>query len=201
VLKLVYLTLKTFLAVLVGLFLKDVKGIENIPKKGPFILVSNHNSSLDPYLLDHYIIKKTNQKVHFIAYTERFAYLGNFLIKKWAGCIPIRYNKKEISIAMEEAVSILKKGGIVGICPTAASRDLSKFKTGAARIALAAKCPVLPAIIKGTEEIMPLPSLMPRRFKHASIQYKKLMTFKKTEKDVKLVTKKIAQVISGELEQ
>lgn len=199
--KLVYPIFKRVILVLVKLFSKEVKGLENIPKKGPFIVAANHNSILDGFLLGYYVLKKTDQKIHFIAYRGRFNFFGNFLIKKWAGCILVRYNKKEISAAMKEAVSILKKGGIIGIFPTAAHSDLSKFKTGVARIALTAQCPVLPVIIKGTEEIMPMPSLIPRRIRHASIEYKKLMTFKKTQKNVNLVTQKIAQVISHGLKE
>ena len=191
----VYPIFKRIVALLVKLFLKEVKGIENIPKKGPFIVASNHDSYLDPLLLAYYIVKITNQKVHFIAYRGRFSFFGNFIIKKWVGCILIRYNKKEISAALKEAVSILKKGGIVGIFLAAPYHNLAKPKTGVARIALTAKCPVLPAILKGTKEIMPAPSLIPCRIRYASLQFKKLMTFKKTEKNIKLVAHKIAQVI------
>ena len=193
--KLVYPIIKSVVLLLVKLFLKEIKGIENIPKKGPFIVAANHDSYLDPLLIAYYIVKKTNQKVHFIAYRGRFSFFGNFLIKKWAGCILIRYNKKEIKAALEEAVSILKKGGIVGIFPAAPHHDLTKPKTGVARIALTAKCPVLPVILKGTEEIMATPSLIPRRIRHAALQFKKPITFKKTQKNFNVIAHKIAQII------
>lgn len=193
--KLVYPIFKRIVLLLVKLFLKEIKGIENIPKKGPFIVASNHYSFLDPFLLGYYIVKKTNQKVHFIAYRGRFTFLGDLIIKRWAGCILIRYNKKEIKAALEEAVSILKKGGIVGIFLAAPYHDLTKPKTGVARIALTAKCSVLPAILKGTEEIMPTHSLIPRRIRHASLQFKKPIAFKKTQKNFNTLTHKIAKVI------
>ncbi|MBW2975968.1 1-acyl-sn-glycerol-3-phosphate acyltransferase [Candidatus Woesearchaeota archaeon] len=191
----VYPISKKIVGLLVKLFLKEVKGTENIPKKGPFIVASNHRSYLDPLLLMYYIIKKTNQKVHFIAYRGRFDFLGELIIKKWAGCIPIRYNKEEISAALKEAVSILGEGGIVGIFPAAPHQNLSKPETGIARIALTAKCAILPAILKGTEEIMPAPSLIPHQVKCASLQFKKPMVFKESQTNLKFVANKVAQVI------
>jgi len=201
VLKLVYPIFKRAVLPWLKLFLKDTKGIENIPKKGPFIVASNHDSVLDPLLLLYSIVKRTNQKIHFITHQGRFGFFGKYIIKKWAGCILIRYNKKDISAAMEEAVSVLKNRGIVGIFPAGGYGDLLKSKTGVARIALAAQCPVLPVIIKGMDEVMPLPSIIPRRFRFASVQFKKPMIFKKTQKNVNLVTKKIVEVISRGLNQ
>lgn len=197
----VYPISKRLIAPLVKLFLKEVKGIENIPKKGPFIVASNHSSFLDPLLLDYYIVKITNQKVHFMAYRGRFAFLGNFIIKKWAGCILVRYNKKEIKSAIEEAVSILKKGGIVGIFPAAPHYKLSKPKTGVARIALAAKCPVLPAILKGVKESFFPRSFIPRRIRHALVEFKGSIVFGKKQKSLNFVANKIARVILCGLKQ
>lgn len=191
----VYPIFKRTILPIFKVFLKEVKGIENIPLKGPFIVAANHDSYLDPLLIAYYVINKTNQKIHFIAYKGRFAFLGNFLIKKWAGCILIRYNKKEIDAALKEAVSILKNSGIVGIFPAAPHHELTNPKTGVARIALAAGCPVLPVAISGTEEIMPAPSLMPRRFKYASLHFGKPILFKKIQKNIRETAKKIAKVI------
>jgi len=197
-----YPILKIIVLPLVKLLIKEVKGIENIPKKGPFIVTSNHSSFLDPLLLGYYIIKKTNQKIHFIAYRGRFAFLGKFIIKKWLGVILLRYNKKEISVALEEAVSILKKEGIVGIfLAPEPNYSLAKPKTGIARIALDAKCPVLPVILRGVKESTFPHSIILRRIRHASVIYKKPLVFKKTGKNIKSVANKIARVILLGLKQ
>jgi len=200
VITLVYPIFKRILYLLARIFVKKVEGIENIPKKGPFIVASNHTSYLD-ILIAHYIIRKTNQKIHFIVFTGRFSFFGETIIKKWLGCIPIRYNKKEIKVALEEAVSILKKGGIVGIFPAAPQNDLTKPKTGVVRIALAAKCPVLPVVIIGANEALPPSSFIPRRLKHVSLQFKKPMTLKKTQKNLDVIAQKISRVILLGLKQ
>ncbi len=202
----VYPVAKRVVRPIIWLLLKEAKGLENIPKNGPFIVASNHSSFLDPLLLAYFIIKSTNQKVHFIAYGGRFSFLGDLIIKKWAGCILIRYNKKEIENALEEAVSILKKGGIVGIFPAAPDHDLARPKTGVARIAIKAKCPVLPVAIKGTESIMPAPSLFPRSIRRASLQFQSLIAFKKaqnkkTQKNINAFAHKVAKAISSGLNQ
>jgi len=198
---LVYFIFKRILGLLAWIFVKKVEGIQNIPKKGPFIIAFNHDSYLDPFLMAYYIIIKTNQKIHFIAYRGRFSFFGETIIKKWSGTILVRYNKKEIKAALEEAISILKKGGIVGIFPGASHHGLTKPRTGVARIALAAKCPVLPVVINGAKEAMPLYSLIPRRIKHVSLQFKKVMTFKKTQNNFDAIAQKIAQAILSGLKQ
>lgn len=197
----VYPISKKLARFIIALFVKKVKGLENIPKEGPFIVASNHESFLDPILLDYYIVKKINQKVHFIAYRGRFSFFGNTIIKKWAGCILLRYNKKEIGAALKEARAILENGGIVGIFPAAPYHNLRKPETGVARIALDAQCSILPVAIVGTKEIMPTPSLIPRCIKHASLQFMKPLTFKKSQKNLKIVANKVGQVILSGLKQ
>ena len=59
----VYPVTKKTLFPLIRLFLKEIKGKENIPKKGPFIVTSNHESYLDPFLIVSVIIPLKNEKV------------------------------------------------------------------------------------------------------------------------------------------
>lgn len=191
---LVYPVARKIVWLFVKLFVKEMKGMENIPRKGPFIVAANHESYLDPLLLAYYIMRKTNQKIHFIAYGGRFSFLGKFIIKKWAGCILIRYNKQEIKEALEEAISILKKGGIVGIFPAAPDNDLARPRTGVARIALGANCQVLPVVIKGTGRIMPSPSLIPKHVRCAYLEFRKPLEFEK-EKNFHYVTQEIARFL------
>lgn len=190
----VYPIFKRIVSPLVKLFLKEVKGIENIPKKGPFIVAANHYSYIDPLLIGYYIVKKTNQKIHFISLRGRFEFFGDLIIRRWGGCISIEYNPQEITAGLEEANICLKKGCIVGIFPIGPGYSPDKPGTGVARLALKAKCPVLPVALKGTKETMPIPSLMPRKFQHITLDFKKPLIFTSTNK-VKKVTKIVQEAI------
>ena len=191
----VYPIFRYVLRFLVWLFSTQVEGIEFIPRKGPFIVAANHASFLDPLLLACAVIKKTDQKVHFIAYRGRFSYLGDFIIRRWAGCILVRYNKKEIAAALSQAGALLREGAIVGIFPGAPHHDLRRPKKGVALLALAARCPVLPAAITGTDEILPSPSIVPRRVRHARIRYMEPIMFCESGQTVDVAAKEIGGII------
>lgn len=62
VVTLVYPILKKTLFLFLRLFLKEIKGAENIPKNGSFIITSNYESYLDPWLIDSVIIPLKNKK-------------------------------------------------------------------------------------------------------------------------------------------
>ncbi len=164
----------------VGLFVRNAEGIENVPLEKGFILAANHCSYMDHMVLSSVVVPKLNKKLHFLAKKEHFD--GWFQNKwhRWTGAIPIDRESggKE---ALDEAVKLLKKGEIIGIYPEgtrSSTGKMQKGKTGVARLALAAKVPVLPVGIKGTFEMLPKGKLIPK-LKRADINIGKLMYFDK----------------------
>ena len=159
----VYPITKRTLVPLTRLFLKDAKGVENIPKEGPFIITSNHESYLDPFFIIAVIMPRINKKVHFLANKGRYwDFFGNVIARDWAGCILLEGRKEK---ALKEALSALKKGGVVGIFIegiTSLDGTLQKGKTGVVRLALTAKVPVLPVGLIDTIKIAPRDTLIPR---------------------------------------
>ena len=146
-----------------GLFIKKVNGIENIPKGEGFIAAANHCSYLDHYLISCILVPHLNKKVHYLAKKEHFDSLHQRLWHKWVGAIPIDRQKggKE---ALRMAVAYLRKGKVIGIYPEGTrSLDgkLQRGKTGVARLALAAKVPVIPIGIIGSFKILPKGRYMP----------------------------------------
>lgn len=161
-------------------YIKEISGIENIPKKGPFIVAANHASYMDHLIISSIIIPIRNQKVRYLAKKEHFQSPHQWLWHKWVGAIPLDRQKKD-TYALDTAIEFLKKGEIIGIYPEGTRTldgKLQKGKTGVARLALEAKVPVLPIGLIGTFEILPKGNLIPKR-KKAIVNIGKPMFFEK----------------------
>jgi 1-acyl-sn-glycerol-3-phosphate acyltransferase len=154
-------------------------GIENIPREGPAILASNHQSFLDDLLLPLLIPKR---KTIFLAKADYFDkwYLRWFF--KGANVIPVRREVKSASeAALRAGVDQLRKGELLGIFPEGTrSPDgrLYRGKTGVARMALEAQVPVVPVAIMGTFEAMPYDSKRPK-LGRVEIRFGKPLTFER----------------------
>jgi len=134
------------------LFNWEVKGKENIPKKGGFIIASNHLSYLDPPVIGI----ASPRKLHYLAKSSLFKIpVLNFLIKIY-GAIPIE-REKEYSISIRKGLEILKKGGGLVIFPEGTRNPKGEVKIpkkGVAFLAYKTGVPVIPVKIKGTEKAL-----------------------------------------------
>ncbi len=119
-----------------------VKGVENIPTSGPYLMVANHPSSfLDPICIASFV----NQRVSFLAKGSMFA--NRFISKLLTGLnmVPI-YRAQDDPKMLKKNHAVFSKcyqklsdNGVLLIFPEGTSeqeRKLRKVKTGAARIAL-----------------------------------------------------------------
>ena len=124
---------------------RKIKGIENIPHKTPFIIVSNHEMLIDPLIILYPLLRELNKKVHFIG-TPTWWFLGETICRQWAGGIPLFTPKQ----AYKEAKELIKSGEIVGIFPEGGIGKTRNPKTGAVRLALETNIPILPIGIKSS---------------------------------------------------
>lgn len=127
------------------IFIRKIRGISNIPNKTPFIIASNHEKLIDPLYIFYPFLKNLNKKVHFIA-TPSWWFLGDTICRKWAGAIPL-FNSEQ---AYKEAKEYIKSGEIVGIFPEGWRKPTKKPKTGAVRLAIETKTPILPIGLKSS---------------------------------------------------
>jgi 1-acyl-sn-glycerol-3-phosphate acyltransferase len=140
------------------IFIKEVKGKENIPK-GSFILVSNHLSYLDIFC-DCYILLP--RRFSFIGQIDGFkGFLKKFIRSAYAffGVIPLdRNDPLSREEALKRAIEVLERGDILVVYPEgrrSRTGELQEGKSGVAKIFLKTYAPILPAGIKGTFELMP----------------------------------------------
>jgi 1-acyl-sn-glycerol-3-phosphate acyltransferase len=138
------------------------RGLENIPKKGGFILAANHVSFVDSLFMP--LVCPRN--VVFLGKADYFDSWRTRWFVAAANVIPVRREGGSASeAAIRAGIQALREGKGVGIYPEGTrSPDgrLYRGKTGVARMALEARVPVIPVGIHGTPEIMPLDAKLPR---------------------------------------
>jgi 1-acyl-sn-glycerol-3-phosphate acyltransferase len=131
-------------------------GVEHVPKTGGFVLAANHNSNFDPWPLGIPLFPR--RQLRFMGKSELFNPILKPILNA-AGAFPVRRGEADHE-AIETAVRLARDGEVVVMFPEGTRRSKGlrkKFEarrhTGAARIALAAQVPLVPAAIKGTDRL------------------------------------------------
>ena len=152
--------------ILYGLFRLRARGRENIPTDGGFVLACNHMSSFDPWPLGLPLWPK--RFLRFMAKSELYWFPLTFVLNG-AGAFPVRRGQADTE-AIETAVQLARAGNIVAMFPEGTRRTKGLVKrfearprSGAARIALEAGVPLVPAAVRGTDHL--------RRFAPISVVY------------------------------
>ncbi len=142
--------------VLRGLFRLRAEGKENLPADGGFVLAANHISNLDPWPLGLPIWPK--RFLRFMAKSELYWWPLGWIITAGGG-FPVRRGERDVE-AMANAVQLARDGHVVAMFPHGTrqrkglvKRFQPKAHTGAARIALEAGVPLVPAAIGGTDRL------------------------------------------------
>jgi 1-acyl-sn-glycerol-3-phosphate acyltransferase len=128
-------------------------GLEHIPATGGAVMAINHTSYIDflpAALAAHY----RKRRMRFMIKAEmQEVKIVNFLIKHTA-TIPV--DRRAGAGAYAVAVERLRAGEIVGVYPEATisrSFELKEFKSGAARMALEARVPIVPLVVWGAQRV------------------------------------------------
>lgn len=154
--------------VLHGLFRLRAEGLENLPPSGGFVLAANHTSNLDPWPLGLPLWPR--RFLRFMAKSELYWWPLGPLITA-GGAFPVRRGERDLE-AIRTAVELARAGDVVAMFPEGTRRAKGLRKkyqarahTGAARIALEAGVPLVPAAIVGTDR---LARLGPVRVRYAA---------------------------------
>jgi 1-acyl-sn-glycerol-3-phosphate acyltransferase len=138
------------------------RGAELLPRDGGYVLAANHWSSFDPWPLGMALFPR--RYLRFMAKSELFWFpLGPFI--RSCGAFPVRRGERD-QRAIDTAVRLCREGHIVVMFPEGTRREKglrkrheARWRTGAARIALEAGVPLVPAGIVGTAELTRLGAL------------------------------------------
>jgi 1-acyl-sn-glycerol-3-phosphate acyltransferase len=130
-------------------------GEQHAPYKGPFILVSNHQTGVDVFA-EGLAIRKVLNRSRMLPWAKteikrgREGFLARILWY-WLGTIPIdRDATDEAPKAIRKSLDYLRKGKIIFVHPEGTRfppGQLGPFMYGVANLARAVPCPVLPVAV------------------------------------------------------
>jgi 1-acyl-sn-glycerol-3-phosphate acyltransferase len=131
-------------------------GAENVPSSGGLVLAANHLSNFDPWPLAIPFFPR--RFLRFMAKAELFWFPLGQLIRA-GGAFEVRRGEGDEE-AIATAVALVRGGHAVVMFPEGTRRrkglrkkHVARWRTGAARIALEAEVPLVPAGISGTERL------------------------------------------------
>jgi 1-acyl-sn-glycerol-3-phosphate acyltransferase len=148
------------------LFRPWVKGLDNVPTEGAAILASNHLSFSDSIFMPLMVPRP----VVFLAKSEYFTGTGlkgklTAAFFRLTNQLPMdRSGGAASALSLNAGMDVLKSGSLLGIYPEGTrSPDarLYRGKVGVARLALAARIPVIPVAMIGTDKVQPIGKRVP----------------------------------------
>ena len=138
-----------------GLYRLRARGQEHLPEGG-FVLAANHTSNFDPWPLGIPLLP--DRQLRFMAKSELFNPIFTPILNA-GGAFKVHRGQGDVE-AMRTAVDLARAGEIVVMFPEGTRQEKGLRKkhrarphTGAARIALTAGVPLVPAAIAGTDRL------------------------------------------------
>ena len=129
-----------------------VNGAENLPSRGPIVLAANHLTEFDMFPMQFAIPRP----IFFMGKEELFRNPLLDLIIRNLGAFPVQRGARD-EWALQHALRVLEHGQVLGIYPEgkrSRGHGLLPAKTGAARLAIAAGCPVVLMAVDGTQHLL-----------------------------------------------
>jgi 1-acyl-sn-glycerol-3-phosphate acyltransferase len=130
-----------------------VEGAENVPPAGGAVLASNHVSYLD-FIFCGLGALPAHRRVRFMAKESVFTNRISGPLMRGMRHIPV---DRDAGIASyRQALQALRDGEVVGVFPEATisrSFTIKELKSGAARMAAAARVPLIPVALWGTQRL------------------------------------------------
>ena len=136
-----------------------MRGQENVPVSGGYVLACNHLSNFDPWPLGMPLWP--NRWLRFMAKVELYWWPATYLLDA-VGAFPVHRGRADVA-AVQTAVRLAREGNVVVMFPEGTRRRKGLVKkhqarprSGAARIAMEAGVPLVPAAIGGTDRLLAL---------------------------------------------
>ncbi|MEM9236010.1 MAG: lysophospholipid acyltransferase family protein [Verrucomicrobiota bacterium] len=142
-----------------GLFGLRVRGKEHLVTKGPVLVVSNHQSFLDPPLIGSLY----QDEMHFLARKSLFRGFFKWLYTRW-NAVPVDQERPDMA-SLKTIIRLLKQGERVLVFPEGARTmdgELGEAQPGVGLIALKSGAVIQPIRIRGARRALPRGSMRVR---------------------------------------
>ncbi|EOO16682.1 lysophospholipid acyltransferase family protein [Bacillus cereus] len=128
----------------------EVKGLENVPKDKPVLVVSNHQSNMDIPVLLGYL----NKPIGFVSKAEikKFPVVPTWM--ELMNCVFMdRSDRRQSLKAIKDGIELLKSGHSIVIFPEGTRSkggEIGEFKAGSFHLAVKSGVSILPVTLDGT---------------------------------------------------
>lgn len=142
----------------------ELVGVEHLPPSGPFLVLTNHTSVLDVPAL---MAKDPYPRVRLVVKASLFKFPVVRQVLQAYGAIPVDRDGRDLA-GVRAIITTLREGDVVAIAAEGTrSRDgrLGPVHPVLARIAVAARVPLLPVALEGSYRALPPGARFPRREK------------------------------------
>ncbi len=153
--KFIYFTARWLAAITFRfIFPLTIEGKENIPHKGPCLIVANHISFLDAIVLGFSLPMQVN-------YFAKDNLLNIFFVSRILAClgaIPLERDAPS-SMSLRAGLKVLKKNRALVVFPEGTRSKTGKRlppKPGIGFLHVKSKAPIIPVLIRGTDKAMPV---------------------------------------------
>ena len=131
---------------------REISGTKNLPAEGPVVLAANHLTNYDVFPIQLCL----SRQLFFMAKAElhQNPVLDAYL--RQLGAFPVERGASD-EWALAHARKVLDQGQVLAMFPEgmrSKGKGLRPAKTGAARFALYANCPIVPVSIHGPEKML-----------------------------------------------
>jgi 1-acyl-sn-glycerol-3-phosphate acyltransferase len=134
-------------------------GQHNVPAHGGVLLVSNHQSYMDPPL----VASLLHRECHFMARDTLFNSTAFARLIRSVNAFPVKRGETDIG-AIKQTLRLLKQGQIVVMFPEGTRTSdgrIGRVRPGLDAIARKARVPILPALIDGVFQVWPRTQVLP----------------------------------------
>ncbi len=119
-----------------------------LPAQGGCILVCNHRSGVDPFILS----ACTGRIISFLIAEEYYRIPVCRSLFRWMQCIPVKRDERDVA-ATRKALKALREGRALCIFPEGGiMRGLEDARLGVGYLCLRSGAPVVPALLMGTPD-------------------------------------------------
>jgi 1-acyl-sn-glycerol-3-phosphate acyltransferase len=131
----------------------------NVPEEGGALLVSNHQSFMDPPL----VASLLRRECHFMARDTLFKNRAFSRLIRAVNAFPVKRGEADIG-AIKQTLRLLKQGQIVVMFPEGTRTTdgrIGEVRPGLDAIARKARVPIVPALIDGVFQAWPRTQMLP----------------------------------------